>query len=237
MNMILLEQTDFVSPQRVELRGRRHEHLVEVLGSSAGDELKVGLLDGKSGTGRVVEIGEGRSLLEVNLTQDPLPKHPIVLVLALPRPPVFRRLLSAVTALGVERVCVIHSARVEKGYWNSPSLTEDAVHQAVVLGLEQAGDTLRPEISFHERFWVFAKEELPQLMDGRIALLAHPDEGEPCPSSVSSPVILVVGPEGGFVDDEVAHFKEIGFQAVHLGKRILRVETAVQALIGRLLPL
>ncbi|QFR38873.1 16S rRNA (uracil(1498)-N(3))-methyltransferase [Candidatus Gracilibacteria bacterium 28_42_T64] len=36
---------------------------------------------------------------------------------------------------------------------------------------------------------------------------------------------LFVGPEGGWSDDEISHFKNIGFKKVHLGNRILRTET------------
>ncbi|MED5499689.1 MAG: 16S rRNA (uracil(1498)-N(3))-methyltransferase, partial [Pseudomonadota bacterium] len=37
-----------------------------------------------------------------------------------------------------------------------------------------------------------------------------------------------------FVDYEVEKFLELGFEGIHLGERILRVETAVTALLSRL---
>ncbi|MFA6465072.1 MAG: RsmE family RNA methyltransferase, partial [Desulfurivibrionaceae bacterium] len=46
--------------------------------------------------------------------------------------------------------------------------------------------------------------------------------------------ILAIGPEGGWVDFEVQHFKEQGFMAFSLGARILRVDTAVPALLAQL---
>jgi 16S rRNA (uracil1498-N3)-methyltransferase len=46
----------------------------------------------------------------------------------------------------------------------------------------------------------------------------------------SSPVCFAIGPEGGFTDAEIAAAKEAGWQAVSLGKSILRIETAAIAL-------
>jgi RsmE family RNA methyltransferase len=47
-------------------------------------------------------------------------------------------------------------------------------------------------------------------------------------------VTLAIGPEGGFIAEEIASFENAGFQAVTIGERVLRVETAVAALIARL---
>ena len=39
-------------------------------------------------------------------------------------------------------------------------------------------------------------------------------------------IAIVIGPEGGFSDDEVSYLKNEGFKSISLGKRILRSETA-----------
>ena len=49
----------------------------------------------------------------------------------------------------------------------------------------------------------------------------------PCPRGVREAVTLAIGPEGGFVAEEIASLERIGFEAVTIGERILRVETAV----------
>jgi RsmE family RNA methyltransferase len=46
-------------------------------------------------------------------------------------------------------------------------------------------------------------------------------------------VTLAIGPEGGFIGEEIGAFERAGFLPVSMGERVLRVETAVAALIAR----
>jgi 16S rRNA (uracil1498-N3)-methyltransferase len=50
----------------------------------------------------------------------------------------------------------------------------------------------------------------------------------------SQTIRLVIGPEGGFTDAEVAQTKDAGFMAVRLGPRVLRTETAALTAISAL---
>jgi 16S rRNA (uracil1498-N3)-methyltransferase len=45
-------------------------------------------------------------------------------------------------------------------------------------------------------------------------------------------LFIVVGPEGGFFKEEVDRAREAGFQSVSIGRQILRVETAVLAILS-----
>jgi len=234
MNLVLLENEDFIGDGRVQLSGRRLEHVSKVHRVAAGDELRVGLIGGNTGTGRIDRIDTDSLEMTVRLDTEPPPALPIRLILALPRPKVLNRTIAAAVSMGIREIDLVNSWRVEKAYWSSPKLSGENLRLQAILGLEQAGDTILPTIRLHKLFKPFAEHELQKAADGRMALVADPGGQTPCPRNVATPVVLAIGPEGGFIERELATFQEMGFTAVSLGRRILRVETALAYLAGRL---
>lgn len=234
MNLILLIPADFVSPNLVRLRDRRLKHVVEIHRAGIGDELTVGVLEGKIGRGRITALDHDSLDMEVELTQDPPVPLPVTLILALPRPKVLSRIVFNATAQGVKRIVLFNTWRVEKSFWDTPRLNPENLRDQMMRGLEQAKDTRMPEVWIKRRFRPFVEDELPSIAAGTRALVAHPSATEPCPHGLSEQVTLALGPEGGFIANEVAMFETCGFRAVHLGSRILTIEAAVPAIMGRL---
>lgn len=234
MNLLLLEDGDFVAPDRALLRGRRLKHLHEVHRAVAGDSLRVGRLDGLMGTGQLLRLDANEAELSVALDQPAPAKLPITLLLALPRPKMLRRIVQSISAMGVPRVVLLNSYRVEKSFWQTPFLEAMAIREQLMLGLEQARDTVLPEIIIEKRFKPFVEDRLPALTAGSLGLIGHPGAYPPCPRAVEQAVTLAIGPEGGWIPYEVEMLHKAGLQPVQLGERILRVETAVTALLARL---
>jgi len=235
MNCLLIEDSELDRDSaRVQLTGRRRRHADEILRARVGDTLRVGLIGGQLGTGRILDLDRERLELEVSLREKPPPKLALRLVLALPRPPVFRRLLSTIASLGIESLLVAGTARTEKSFWQSHVVEEDEIRDRLLLGIEQARDTVLPDVTLHRYFESLIDDVLPSWIDGRRALLAHPGVVSECPHNVEEPVTLFVGPEGGFVDYEVERLQGIGFEPIGLGTRILRVEPVIPMLVGRL---
>jgi len=234
MNMILLFKEDFAADtDSVRLEGRRFKHIMEVHRASVGDELNVGLLGGLQGTGRVTAIDDGSIQMDVRLDKQPPAPLPITLVLALPRPKVLKRVIASVCMIGIKKIFLINAYRVERSFWQSPSLTEDSIKSQLILGLEQAKDTVLPEVVLCKGFKPFAENRLPGLIKDSTAILAHPAASEPCPRNVTGHATLAVGPEGGFIQYEVERLVSCGFRAVNLGERVLNVETALPFLVSR----
>ncbi|CAI8841635.1 16S rRNA (uracil(1498)-N(3))-methyltransferase [Pseudomonas sp. IT-P395] len=234
MNLLLLEEADFIAADRVVLRDRRLTHMQEVHRSEVGDSLRVGRINGLMGSAELLRLEAGEVELRVTLDQPPPAKLPLTLVLALPRPKMLRRVFQTVATMGVSKVILVNSYRVEKSFWQTPFLEPEAIRENLILGLEQARDTVLPEIIIEKRFKPFVEDRLPAITEGTLGLVGHPGNYPPCPRALSEPVTLAIGPEGGWIPYEIDLLAKSGLQPVQLGERILRVETAVTALLARL---
>lgn len=234
MNLLLLEEADFIAADRVILRDRRLTHMQEVHRAEVGDSLRVGRIGGLMGSAELLRLEAQEAELQVSLDQPPPTKLPLTLVLALPRPKMLRRVLQTVAAMGVPRLVLVNSYRVEKSFWQTPFLEPEAIREQLILGLEQARDSVLPEVVIEKRFKPFVEDRLPALVEGTLGLVGHPGQYPACPRGLDEPVTLAIGPEGGWIPYEIDLLGKSGLQPVQLGERILRVETAVTALLARL---
>lgn len=234
MNLLLLEEADFVAPDRVLLSDRRLTHLQEIHRACVGDTLRVGRIGGLMGSATLLRLEAREAELQVGFDQPPPAKLPLTLVLAVPRPKMMRRLLQTVATLGVPRLILLNSYKVEKSFWQTPFLQPASIRDNLILGLEQARDTVLPEVIIEKRFKPFVEDRLPAIAQSTLGLVGHPGDYPACPRGVEQPVTLAIGPEGGWIPYEVDLLGRAGLQPVQLGARILRVETAVTALLSRL---
>lgn len=233
MNLVLLHPDDARGPLWL-LSDRRARHIIEVHRAQVGDTLKVGLRDGDVGAARIVSIDSNEVVLDATFDTPAPPRSCVELLLAMPRPKVLRRILQNAAAMGIARIVLINAVRVEKSYFSSPALNPEAIDEDLVLGLEQGRDTLAPEVLVRPRFKPFVEDEVPGLWGTADRLLAHPN----APALTSLPAdeprkrVIAIGPEGGWVEFELALLQSHGFRRVSLGQRPLRVEAAVPALVG-----
>ena len=242
MNRILFEKSE-IENVIATFGGERAEHVLSVLHGEVGQILKTGEVDGRIGTGEIIDIrcAEGDSgdrLVTVKVCHDTEPLAPWVdLVLAPPRPRVMKRLLPQLASLGVGRIFLVGAKKVEKDFWGATLLKEENYRPLLIDGLMQAGTTALPKLETRRNFRRFVTDELDALSPGACRIVAHPytEEGATAPD-VSRPLLLAIGPEGGWTDEEVALLESHGFARYSLGPRILRTDTAVVAILGRLMP-
>jgi RsmE family RNA methyltransferase len=236
VNLLLVDPAELASDATCTVRDRRALHLRTVLGAAVGAQVRAGVIGG--GVGSALVLADDGVAITLGLTlTDPAPAPlPIELVLAIPRPKVLTRVVEAAAAFGVVRIDLTNAWRVDKSYLRSPRLDPDALALAARLGAEQGATTHLPQIAIHRR--------LMALLDARwpgppaTKLVAHPG-APPIEAAMAdtSPLVLAIGPEGGWIAREVETFVARGFAPVSLGAPILRVETAVAAALGQLLVL
>jgi len=236
VNLLLVEPGEVADDGTILLADRRAEHLRKFLGVAVGSTVRAGVIAGGTGSAEVL-ADDGTTLsLRLALTGPPSTPLPVSLVLAVPRPKVLTRVIESAAAFGVTRIDLTNSWRVEKAYLSSPRLLPEALGYAVRFGAEQGATTHLPPIELHER--------LMGLLDARWAvptappatkLIAHPDAPPIERAALTWPLVLALGPEGGWIQRELDTFVERGFTPVSIGAPILRVEAALAAVLGQLL--
>jgi 16S rRNA (uracil1498-N3)-methyltransferase len=235
VNLVLLEPAELRDDGTARLSGRRAAHVRDVLGASPGDRILAGVVGGAMGEAAVLAVGEGELVLRPALDRAPPPPSPVSLLLALPRPKILRKVLQGAAAMGVKRLVLLGSWRVEKSYFASPLLAPDALRAELLLGLEQGRDTVLPEVSIRRLFKPFVEDELEAAFPERTRLLAHPVGAAPLEARAPAGprAALAVGPEGGWTAYEAARLEERGFAPFSLGPRVLRVDAAVPYAVGQ----
>jgi 16S rRNA (uracil1498-N3)-methyltransferase len=219
-----------VTGQRAQLTGAECRHLSQVLRARAGDTVTLFDGSGMEYCARVITVGRSCVDLEVLAGQKvsrELDTH-ITLAVALPKGERQRWLTEKAVELGVG--CVV------------PLITDRAVarpDQRVLSRLEryvleaskQCGRNRLMEIAAAER----AADFFAAAPTDSLRILAHVTDSAPgivqlASRSVAETVLLAVGPEGGFSDQELAAAGQ--WQMVSLGPRTLRTETAALALVA-----
>ena len=207
----------------------------EVIKATPGKLCKAGVMGGPVGNAEILAMAGDHAEVRFTPHGEPPPPLKVILCCALPRPLTFSKIIHCAVTCGVKRICFFHSAKVEKSYWQSSRLADDAIREEVVLALEQCADTVFPEITFHRKFRRFVEDELPVIVPkNALKIFGSPGADAPVPAGAAcgGEVALVIGPEGGLNDFEELTLRDHGFAGVTLGFRILRSEFAVNAFLS-----
>lgn len=210
------------------LEGERLHHLRTVLRLGPGDEFTVTDGAGAEYQVRVEHLGRNRGRALVLSRAEPALESSLDLVLAqaLPRGDRFSLVLEKAAELGVRGIRPVLSSRTAAGGGSGAAVVA-RWRRIIESAVAQSGRTrlpvLHPVCSFESLIAAPSPSEL------RLLLWEHATEGlnertERCAAPRS--VLVAVGPEGGWSEQEVAHSREAGFAAVRFGPRILRTETA-----------
>ena len=246
MNRILFEKSE-IKDGIATFGGERAEHVLNILHGEVGQVLKTGEIDGLIGTSEILTIEQSEQseqsnnfqiAVRCNHTENSL-RPWVDLVLAPPRPRVMKRLLPQLATMGVGRIFLVGAKKVEKDFWGATLLKPENYRPLLVDGLMQAGTSILPTLETRRNFRKFVKEELDTLWPEAKRIVAHPYDGVRTIEQSNNPnnrtILLAIGPEGGWTDEEVSLLEEHGFARYSLGSRILRTDTATIALLAQLM--
>jgi RsmE family RNA methyltransferase len=238
MNLLLLDPRELGDDGRFTLTGRRARHLTRVLGVRPGSQVRAGIVGGGRGTAFVRTARDGCVEAVMTLTEPTPPPRPAVdLVLALPRPKALARALQTAATLGVAHIDLVNAWRVDKSYFRSPALAPEALDHQLRLGCEQGATTWLPTVAVHRLLMPYVREQLAP-PDPRTRVALHPTAAAPLecalPRAPAARIVAAIGPEGGWIERELATLADCGFALTRLGASILRTETAIAALLSQL---
>ncbi len=236
MNLLLFTEDDRIAATRYRVTGDRAGHLRTVLGVAVGTTVRAGLLEAAMGEALVVALDAESVELEADLDGEPPPRAVVDLVLAIPRPKMLLRLLPQIAAMGVDRLVLLRTWRVEKPYLSARILRREAYRPLLLEGLAQGRCTREPRVTIEPLFRPFVEDRAASLFGGTRCLVGHPLAETPLAGvrlAATERVTLAIGPEGGFLPFEIDLLACAGFEAVTLGDRTLRVDTATLALLAQ----
>ena len=218
---------------RVWLEGPENHHLARVARIRAGESVWLFDGDGRRFQAEVEEVGRDRSRLRlVGPAEEPPPGLGIVLGQAVIKPANMDLVVRKAVELGATTIVPLVTARSLPG---PPGDRGSKVERWRKIALEAAKQSRRaapPAI------------EPPRTLDELVAryragrrLRLSECGGVPLRDVVSGPgrpeaVVLLTGPEGGWTEREEKALEAAGFEAVSLGRTILRAETATIAALG-----
>lgn len=228
MNSLILNNTDGIITD-----ARVITHLHETLKASTGDTFKCTVLGKGLALGTLESITKNECRLVLSEIR---PAHPqwFNLVVGISRPQTSKKILEHATTFGAKNIHFFKASLSEKSYLDSKVFEDSEMQEHLVAGLSQSAiygelplvkvDKYNPADSY---------KVLPQKfildLNGKENFLQTALNID-----FNIPVTLAVGPERGFISEDIERFHQAGFKSVRISSSILRVEHAIYSAVSQL---
>ena len=219
---------DEVSGTRAVLLGAHADHLSRVLRARVGQEFDV-TAGNEVRRGRVTAIAQHRVEFELGDAVSAPVAVQVTVALSVFKFDRMEWAIEKCTELGATRIVPVVARRTETHLASAASKRVDRWRRIVLQAAEQSRRVSPPEISDPLKLKdavalpgslriVLSESETKMTL--KDVLQSHADRSD---------VVLALGPEGGWADDELEVFQEAGWISASLGSTILRAETAAIA--------
>ena len=221
---------DRVAAGKASVSGERAHHLARVARLQQDEHVEVTDHE-QLFTARVVEVGGDfvEFAIEAEIEPPPLGR-PVRLLLSLIKFARFEWAIEKTTEIGVTSIVPLLAAGSDRGLAAAAGKRTRRWARIAAAAAQQARRMAPPIIA--------QPTDLAQALagDDGAARFILDREGEPLAQAMADPsvdpaqeVVLMVGPEGGWSDREMASAQSHGFVVVGLGPNVLRTETAAVA--------
>ncbi len=218
---------DEVSGNRAALTGKHADHLVRVLRARVGQEFDIAA-GPTLRRGRIASVASDRVEFDLGEEVSAAQATNVTLLLSVFKFDRMEWAIEKCTELGVSRIVPVIARRTDAHLAAASAKRVERWRRLALQAAEQSRRTAAPEVDVPAKLKdavdrtgvlriVLAESEEQMLL--RDALASHPD-GE---------ILLAIGPEGGWADDEQQLFRNAGWISASLGSAILRAETAAIA--------
>lgn len=224
---------DEVRNGKAELNGEDAKHLTRVLRVEPGQRYEIS--DNRNVYLAEIETAHKervlfRTLEPIETRESPLR---VTLCAALIKFDHFEWMIEKATELGVAEIVPVEAVRSERGLERAARKRVERWRRIALEASQQSRRARLPEIAEPS----LLRDVLARGADCRLALDEDPDarpllNALPAERVASTSVAIVIGPEGGWTDDERASFVAAGWSPASLGSTILRAETAAIAALA-----
>jgi 16S rRNA (uracil1498-N3)-methyltransferase len=223
---------DEVSANRAALVGAHAEHLVRVLRARVGQDFDIATGETVR-RGRIVSVSDGRVEFDLAEEVSATPAVPITLLLSIFKFDRMEWAIEKCTELGVARIIPAIARRTDPHLATASRKRVERWQRIALQAAEQSRRATPPEITeplkladalnfpAALRIVLCESEQQTQLTDVVTSVVNSNNKTEG--------ILLAVGPEGGWADDELQRFQQAKWTSASLGNTILRAETAAIA--------
>ena len=205
----------------IQVTGEEHRHLA-VARAEPGEPVEVFDGRGRVWLGVVVEVSKRHASIRVSGERQ-VPSRPIELILGLAwiQRSAFEFALEKAVEMGVNRIIPFAASRSNIARAERRDRWQRLIVEAAKQSKRFHLPVLDPAMEFKDILQAPAASKI---------MFAERDGGSLKSALAGGPVLFLVGPEGGWTEDELKSAALAGFRAVSLGAGILRSETA--AIVG-----
>lgn len=225
---------DEVSGDRAALTGDHAGHLIRVLRAQVGQEFDIAC-DTRVRQGRIVSLAEDRVEFELGSEVPAVTLSEISLLLSIFKFDRMEWAIEKCVELGVARIIPVIARRTDPHLGAAAAKRVERWRRIALQAAEQSRRSSTSSISPPVKLTEFLRTSAAGDSSLRIVLSEVQRQVQLRDLLESAPeceMVLAIGPEGGWAEDELQAFASAGWASVSLGPTILRAETAAIAAVA-----